>query len=209
MNYTSVTHPVWIGYPLLWFYLDKILNFSSEENHYTTTHFLGLGVCSGTAEYKTAWQLCLITNRRYLGTLSGPVALPRRTGQQHSEDEGILMRVGGSKAVVGGVWSNGPPGVPDKDTQQQRDALHQTRRTRGVQKAFSPGAFQPGIHAPWPSRETSFFTQTQWEDERMGQGRATIEGTEGGSEGQCENGKTWHNEYFSHCGERASVVTRR
>ncbi|KAJ4935192.1 hypothetical protein JOQ06_016728, partial [Pogonophryne albipinna] len=26
----------------------------------------------------------------------------------------------------------------------------------------------PGIPTPWPSGETSFFTQTQWEDERMG-----------------------------------------
>ncbi len=97
--------------------------------------------------------------------------------------------------------------MPDKDTQQQRDALHQTRGTRGVQKAFSPGAFQPGIPAPWPSGETSFFTQTQWEDERMGQESATIEGIEGSSEGYCENEKTRDTEYFSHCGKTASVVT--
>lgn len=61
-------------------------------------------------------------------------------------------------------------------TPNNRDALHQTRGTRGVQKAFSPGAFQHGIPAPWPSRETSFFTQTQWEDERMGQGSARGKG---------------------------------
>lgn len=94
--------------------------------------------------------------------------------------------------------------MPDKDTQQQRDALHQTRGTRGVQKALSPGAFQPGISAPWPSGDTSFFTQTQWEDERMGQGRATIEGT---SEGQCENEKTRDTEYLRCCDKTASVVT--
>lgn len=35
---------------------------------------------------------------------------------------------------------------------------------------LSPGAFQPGIPAAWPSGETRFFTRTQWEDERMGQG---------------------------------------
>ena len=150
-------------------------------------------------EYKHTCQLSLITNGRHIGTLSA-------RGQDSSALR-ILRRVEGSKIVIGGVWSNGPPGVPDKDTQQQRDALHQTRGTRGVQKVLSPGVFQPGILVPWPSRGTSFFTQTQWEDERMGQGSTTIEGKEGSSEGQCENEKTWDTEYFSHCTERASIVT--
>lgn len=156
-------------------------------------HWFSLSDYSAMAEYRETCHLSLTTNWRYLGTFNA------REQDSSTQRMRGLRRTGGSNIVVRRVWSNGPPGVPDKETQQQRDALHQTRRTRGVQKAFFPGALKPGIPVPWPSRGTSFFTQTQWEDERMGQASATI--------GQCESEKTWDTEYFSYCTESASVVT--
>lgn len=75
-------------------------------------------------------------------------------------------------------------------------------------KVFFPGSFQPGIPAPWPSRGTSFFTQTQWEDEMIGQGSTTIEGVEGSSERQCGNEKhDTHNTTVIVLGERPLPVT--
>lgn len=75
-------------------------------------------------------------------------------------------------------------------------------------KVFFPGSFQPGIPAPWPSRGTSFFTQTQWEDEMIGQWSTTIEGVEGSSERQRGNEKhDTHNTTVIVLGERPLPVT--